>query len=234
MRIKTFIFGLIVVVMLFGACATQSIPQEPAETPTLSQPSPSTIPAQTAPLPSAEEILPQPIMTDNSIEICLNSRYSDHSLTGNASNQQIANILWAAGKAPVTGSYLDIYVATPTGEYSYNPGTHSLSGHSDQRVTGGAFVINCKSDLAFDTGIAYMLATLSSVSMWKSSESAVASCPKQTSLYFGVQEVRGLTSELVAHSSVMQGDSGWMPDPLTNGQNKLEEVLADLKYISAI
>ena len=221
MRIKTFIFGLGAIVMLAGACATQPTPQEPAETPTPSQPSPST-----------EEPLSEPIITANSVELCLNSRYSEHSLTGTASNQQIANILWAAGKAPVTGAYRDIYVATPTGEYSYNPGTHSLSRHSDQLVTDGAFVINCESDLAFDTGVAYMLATLSSVSLWKSSESAVASCPKRTSLYFGVQEVRGLTSELVAHSSALQGDPEWLPDPSTDGQNKLEEVLADLKYVS--
>jgi hypothetical protein len=221
MRIKTFIFGLGAVVMLAGACATPPIPQEPAETPTPSQPSPST-----------EEPLSEPIITANSVELCLNSRYSEHSLTGTASNQQIANILWAAGKAPVTGTYRDIYVATPTGEYSYNPGTHSLSRHSDQRVTDGAFVINCESGLAFDTGVAYMLATLSSVSLWKSSESAVASCPKRTSLYFGIQEVRGLTSELVAHSSALQGDPEWLPDPSTDGQNKLEEVLADLKYVS--
>ena len=221
MRIKTFIFGLGAVVMLAGACATPPIPQEPAETPTPSQPSPST-----------EEPLSEPIITANSVELCLNSRYSEHSLTGTASNQQIANILWAAGKAPVTGTYRDIYVATPTGEYSYNPGTHSLSRHSDQRVTDGAFVINCESDLAFDTGTAYMLATLSSVSLWKSSESAVASCPKRTSLYFGVQDVRGLTSELVAHSSAPQGDPEWLPDPSTDGQNKLEEVLADLKYVN--
>ena len=171
-------------------------------------------------------------MTANSVELCLNSRYSEHSLSGTAGNQQIANILWAAGKAPVTGAYRDIYVATPNGEYAYNPGTHSLGRHSDERVTGGALIINCDSDLAFDTGITYMLATLSSVSLWKSSESAVASCPKQTSLYFGVQEVRGLTSELVAHSSAPQGDPEWLPDPSTDGQNKIEEVLADLKYVT--
>lgn len=217
--------------MLAGACATPSMPKEPTETPTPSQPSPSTVPTQTVPPLSGEEQLPKPIITNNSVELCLNSRYSEHSLTGTASNRQMANILWAAGKAPVTGSYRHIYVATPTEEYSYNPGTHSLSRHSDQRVTGGAFVINCESDFAFDTGIAYMLATLSSVSLWKSSESAVASCPKRTSLYFGVQGVRGLTTELVAHSSA-QGSLGWLPDPSTNGQNKLEEILADLKYVT--
>jgi hypothetical protein len=229
---RIYILSLVAVVMLAGACATPPLSQKPSETPTASQPSPSTVPTQTVPPLSAEETLPQPIMTGNSVELCLNSRYSEHSLTGTANNQQMANILWAAGKAPVTGSYRNIYVATPTGEYSYNPGTHSLSRHSDQRVMGGAFVINCKSDLPFDTGVTYMLANLSSVSLWKSSESAVASCPKQTSLYFGVQEVRGLTSELVAHSSAPQGDPGWLPDPSTNGKDKLDEVLANLKYVT--
>ena len=232
MKIRIFILGLVAVVMLASACATPPTARPPAETPTPPQPSPVTGPTQTVPPPSGEEPLPEPIITSNSVELCLNSRYSEHNLTGTASSQQMANILWAAGKAPVTGSYRNIYVATPTGEYSYNPSTHSLSRHSDQRVTGGAFVINCESNLAFNTGVAYMLATLASVSLWKSSESGVASCPKQTSLYFGVQEVRGLTSELVVHSSVPQGDPGWLPDPSTNGQNKLEEVLADLKYVS--
>jgi hypothetical protein len=95
-----------------------------------------------------------------------------------------------------------------------------------------AFVINGDSNLIFDTGVAYQLAILSSVSLGKSSESAVANCPVTTSLQFGVQEVRQLTSKLVAHSSVPQGDPGWLPDPSTNGQNKLEEVLDNLKYIS--
>ena len=209
MRIKILLSGLIAVVMLAGSC-TATLP----------------------PPPPVEEPLPEPIVTINSVELCLNSRYSEHSLTGTASDQQMSNILWAAGRAPVTGSYRHIYVATPAGDYSYNPSAHSLSRHSDQHVTGGAFMINCESDIAFDTGVAYMLATLSSVSLWKSSESAVASCPKQTSLYFGVQDVRGLNSEVVAHSSVSQGDPRWLPDPSTNGQNRLEEVLANLKYVS--
>jgi hypothetical protein len=93
-----------------------------------------------------------------------------------------------------------------------------------------AFVINCKSDLSFDTGVAYQLAILSSVSLCKSSEPAVTNCPVITSLHFGVQKARELTPELAAHSSVPQGDPGWLPDPSTNGQNKLEEVLANLMY----
>ena len=59
--------------------------------------------------------LPEPIVTENSVEICLNSRYSQHSLTGTATEQQISNVVWAAGKAPFTGTHRDIYIATPTG-----------------------------------------------------------------------------------------------------------------------
>jgi hypothetical protein len=228
---------------LAGACASKPAQPAPAETPVPSQSLPAIIPNQTVVPDSSREPLPEPIVAGNSVELCLNSRYSEHSLTGTANNQQMANILWAAGKAPVTGTYRNIYVATPTGEYLYDPGTHSLSRYSDQSVTNyrnffsrtldsSAFVINGDSNLVFDTGVAYQLAILSSVSLGKSGEPAVANCPVGTSLQFGVQEVSELSSELVARSSVPQVDPGWLPDPSTNGQNKLEEVLANLKYVS--
>ena len=227
--------------LLAGACATSPVQRPSANTPVPPQSS-TAAPNQTVPAGSPGEPLPAPIITSNSVEICLNSRYSEHNLTGTADNQQIGNVLWAAGKAPVTGTYRYIYVATPKGEYTYDPGTHSLSQHSDQKATdyknffsssnSRAFVINGDSNLTFDTGVAYQLATLSSVSLWKSSEPAVASCPVMTSLQFGVQEVRGLTPELVAHSSVPQGDPGWLPDPSTNGQDKIEDVMTNLKYVS--
>jgi hypothetical protein len=239
---KTLLVSLVVVMLLAGACTTSTVQPPAAETPITSQPSPATIPNKTVPPTSAQNRLPEPIITSNSVELCLNSRYSSHSLTGTASNQQMANILWAAGKAPVTGTHRNLYIATPTGEYLYEPGTHSLSRHSDQKVTDyknnfaqvdeRAFVINGDSNLVFDTGVAYQLAILSSVSLGKSGESAVANCPVMTTLHFGVQEVKQLTSELVAHSSVPQGDPRWLPDPSTNGQNKVEEVLANLKYVN--
>lgn len=163
----------------------------------------------------------------------MNSRYSDHSLTGTASHQQLSNVLWAAGRAPITGTYRDIYVATLTAKYLYDPSTHSLSWHSDDVAALGAFVISYERELAFDAGVSYMPALLASVSLWESTETPVASCPKGTALYFGVQEVVGLTSELVAHSSVPEGEPGWLPDPSTTGDNNLEEVLASLKYTSS-
>ena len=182
--------------------------------------------------------LPSPIVTDNSVEICMNSRYSLHGLSGTATDQQISNIVWAAGRAPVTGTYRNIYVITPSGTYLYDPNGHSLSWYSSEVVSGAAFAIRYERELDFDAGVSFMPALLASVSLWDSNESPVASCPKglgylTTRLFFGVQAVRGLISTLVAHSSVPEGQPGWLPDPCTTGDNKLEEVLANLKYASS-
>jgi hypothetical protein len=183
--------------------------------------------------------LPPPIVTGNSVEICLNSRYSQHSLSRTAASiQQLSNILWAAGKAPFTGSYRNIYVVAPGGTYLYDPNGHSLSWHSNEATNDGAFAIRYDSELDFDSGLSFMPALLASVSLWKSSESPVESCPKglglpKTRLFFGVKAVKGLTSQLVVHSSVPQGQPGWLPDPCTAGGDSLEEVLANLNYVSS-
>lgn len=182
--------------------------------------------------------LPPPLITRNSVEVCLNSRYSQHSLVGTANTQQISNVLWAAGRIPFTGTYRDIYVATPTDTYLYDPNSHSLNWYSNDVTDDGAFAIIYESGLDFDTGISFMPALLASVSLWQSSESPVASCPKgigytKARLIFGVQSVRGLTDELAVHSSVPEGEPGWLPDPRTTSDNSLEEVLANLNYVSS-
>ena len=122
--------------------------------------------------------LPSPIVTENSVEICLNSRYSQHSLSGTAGAQQISNIVWAAGRTPITGSYRNIYVVTPTGAYLYDPNSHSLTWHSSEVKNDGAFQIRYESELDFDSGVSFMPALLASVSLCRSTESQVASCPK--------------------------------------------------------
>jgi len=180
--------------------------------------------------------LPPPIITNNSVELCLNSRYSQHSLSGIANNQQISNIVWAAGRVPITGSYRDIYIATPTATFLYDPNSHSLSWHSDDVTDDGAFQIIYESELDFDTGVSFMPALLASVSLWNSTESPVASCPKgigypKARLIFGVQSVAGLTTELAVHSSLPEDEPGWLPDPCTVGDNSLEELLANLGYV---
>lgn len=182
--------------------------------------------------------LPLPIITENSVEICLNSRYSEHSLRGTATDQQISNIVWAAGRVPFTGTHRDIYVLTPEATYLYDPNDHSLSWYSNEARDDGAFAIRYESQLDFDTGVSFMPALLASVSLWNSTESPVASCPKgigypKARLIFGAQSVRGLKTELAVHSSVPEGETGWLPDPCTAGDNSLEEVLADLNYVSS-
>jgi hypothetical protein len=212
---------LIIITILFGGCVSPSAPgpTEPASTPS-------------TPGTESKISLPEPILTKKSVEICLNSRYSYHNPTGTASDQQLSNVLWAAGKVPVTGSFRDIYVATPSATYLYDPGSNSLSWYSNDVADRGAFVLSFERELDFDAGLSYMPAILASISLWGSTESSISSCPMRTNLYFGVQDVRGLTSELVAHSSVPEGNDGWLPDPKTTGDDAIETVLANLKYTS--
>ena len=210
---------LLSVSFIFVSCITPSAP-------------PPTGPEPAPPAPGAETkiSLPEPIMTGQSVEICLNSRYSDHDPVGTATDQQISNVLWAAGKAPVTGTFRNIYVATPNGTYLYNPDDNSLSPYSEDTADRGAFVMSYERELAFDAGLTYMPAILASVSLWGSPGVSVSNCPMRSKLYFGVDEVRGLTSEVVAHSSLPETDEGWLPDPRTTGDDKIETVLANLKY----
>jgi nitroreductase len=183
--------------------------------------------------------LPPAIVTKNSVETCLNSRYSQHSLSKTpATAQQIGNILWAAGRAPTAGTYRNIYVATPSGTYLYDPAGHALSRYSNEVVSDGGFAIIYDAQLEFDAGVMFMPAILASVSLGRSTESAVASCPKgigypRTRLFFGVQAASGLTTQLAAHCSVPQGQPGWLPDPAMAADDSLEEVLAHLKYANS-
>ena len=219
MKIALLTSLIVIVTILFSSCIKPLAPG-----PTELAPTPST------PGTESKISLLEPIPTGKSVELCLNSRYSEHNPTGTASDQQLSNILWAAGKAPVTGSFRKIYVATPTATYLYDPSHDSLSWYSNDVADRGAFVINYEKELNFDAGLSYMPAILASVSLWGSTEPSVSSCPMRSKLYFGVQDVRGLTSELVAHSSVPEGEDGWLPDPKTTGDDTLEAVLANLKY----
>jgi len=168
-----------------------------------------------------------PIVTGNSTELCLNSRVSRHSgLIGTATDQQISNVLWAAGRAPVAGSYRTIYLKTANCTYIYHPEDHSLEYYSDETVSN-AFRINYDREHDFDAGVSYVLALWESVSLWTGTASQVASCPQMSDLNFGIASVPGLTDELVAVSS----DSS-LPNPETDGQNSLEGVISGLRLHS--
>ncbi len=170
--------------------------------------------------------LPQPVMTGNSVELSMNSRVSYHEgYKGRASDQWLSNTLWAAGRAPFTGDHRNIYVTFPSGKYLYDPAAHSFSNRSSGSSGKAAFILDCDRERDFDVGVSYMFALLESVSMWNGTGSQLASCPKQESLYFGIMDVQGVTDELAVKSS-----DGSLPDPRTNGNNSLADVIANLKY----
>lgn len=234
MKKAILVSALVFITILFGGCVTPSAPGPTEPAPTPSSPGPTgPVPTPSTPGTESKISLPEPIRTKKSVEICLNSRYSYHNPTGTASDQQLSNVLWAAGKAPMTGAFRDIYVATPSAKYLYNPNDNSLSWYSNDVADRGAFVLSFERELDFDAGLSYMPAIMASISLWGSTESSISSCPMRSNLYFGVQDVRGLTSELVAHSSLPESDEGWLPDPKTNGDDALETVLANLKYTSS-
>jgi hypothetical protein len=168
--------------------------------------------------------LPPAIVTGNSTEICLNSRASIHSgPAGAATDQQIANVLWAAGKAPVIGGYRTIYLTTPNANYIYHPEDHSLEYYSGATVSH-AFRMNYERELDFDAGVSYTLALAASVSLWTGTQSQLASCPQQANLNFWITGVPGFTDELVAVSS----DSS-LPNPEMDRPINLEEIIAGLR-----
>lgn len=165
--------------------------------------------------------LPPPRVTGRSAALCLNSRASEHEhLLFTATAQQLSNVLWAAGRAPVTGSHRTIYVSTSAGTFVYHPEDHSLEDHSTTTVNK-AFQINYDRERDFDAGVADMFALLASVALWTGTDGQLASCPQGSELNFGIRSVKGHTEQLVAHSS-----DGSLVPPSTNGDDALEETLA--------
>ncbi len=178
----------------------------------------------------AQALLPPNFVADNSLEESLNSRTSggsDHSTSGEATNQQISNVLWATGKAPVVGSYRNVYISKKDATYLYNPADHSLTWHSDTTSGGDAFVLEYQRELNFDAGVACMFALSSSVAQWDGTVSQLRSCPKGLKVHFGIGTVPGITTNLVAISS----DSSLL-NPSTAGANKFDQVVANLRYTS--
>ena len=187
--------------------------------------------------------LPTPALAGQSVEICLNSRQSTGSLTGALSVQQLSNILWAAGKAPLLGTTRKITVAAQAGvtglenggTYSYDPITHSLARVSSTLSNQSTLKVSWEigqDGLAFDAGLIYMPSILAAVSSWGGSP-VVSAWPKQLDILFGSDSSLKLNPECVARSSVPQGQTGWLPDPSTTGTDKIGDVLANLKYTSS-
>ncbi|MEO0160808.1 MAG: FlgD immunoglobulin-like domain containing protein [candidate division WOR-3 bacterium] len=191
--------------------------------------------------------LPPPQINNFSAEIVLNSRRSYHSgYTSTLSDQILANILWAASRAPLIGTDRIIYVARSDNVYRYDPSIHDLILHlsgNHKSEANAAFEVGIASDIPEDAGTAIQYALLASISFWNTNTNQPASCPKESAttnanstwnpaltvqmvnVYGLMSSVSGITSECVAHSS-----NGSLPDPNTNGTVILENALANLKY----
>ena len=85
--------------------------------------------ATTAPTAS---LIALPGMQNNPfpVELVMNSRRSYHSgYSGDLPMQVLANVLWAATRAPMIGDTRTLYLALPTNLHRYNANTHRLEQH---------------------------------------------------------------------------------------------------------
>lgn len=191
--------------------------------------------------------LPPPQINTFSSEIVLNSRRSYHSgYTNVLSDQILANILWAASRAPLIGTNRIIYVAQTDNVYRYDPNLHDIIVHlsgNHKSESSAAFEVGVASDIAEDAGTALQYALLAAISFWTTTTNQPACIPKESArtnaqntwnpaltiqmvnVYGLMNSVSGITSQCVAHSS-----NGSLPDPNTDGTVLLENALNNLKY----
>jgi hypothetical protein len=177
----------------------------------------------------------------------LNTRKSYHSgYSGTLSDQILANLLWAASRAPLVGANRIIYVARPDNVYRYDENQHDIILHetgNQMSEANCAFEIGVASDLAEDAGAALHYAHLASISFWATTNNQPMGCPKESATTHAnsnwnpaltvqmvnchglMSSVSGITSQLVAISS-----DNSLPDPSTDGSVILENGLANLPY----
>jgi hypothetical protein len=197
-------------------------------------------------LAATRDPLPPPVVNPRSTEICMNSRISYHGgWNGTATDQMLADVLYAASRTPVTGSPLVIYAATPQNVYIYDPANHALVLHKvgNQRSDNtAAFEVGIAAQNNVDAGAAMHLAQLESIALWTGTAGQLASCPRASAttyanshwdpanpidiaISFGMRSVPGFTSDLVAISS-----DGSLPNPHTDGTIFFDDVLPGLAY----
>jgi len=190
--------------------------------------------------------LPAPVINPHSTEICMNSRLSYHAgWSGAATDQMLANVLHATAQAPVTGATRVIYVATPQNVYVYDAAGNSLvlQRAGDWRSDAStAFQVGVATDRTVDAGAAMHLSQLESIALWTGTAGQLASCPRASDttyanshwnpaqpidivISFGMRNVAGLTSTLVAISS-----DGSLPNPQTDGPVYMDTALQHLAY----
>lgn len=190
--------------------------------------------------------LPEAQKNSFTTETVLNSRRSYHSgFAGSLPDQVLANVLWAAGRAPLVGAGRTIYAGLPAAVYRYDPARHELIRHLDGNylsMSGLAFEMGIISDVTEDAGMASQFGLLAATSFWIGTSKQPAFCPSASAMNnatgrwnagtftfansFGLMgTVSGITTKNVAISS-----DGSLPNPNMSGQILLEDAVANLNY----
>ena len=196
------------------------------------------------------ESLPPPVVHGNSLEIISNSRYSSHSgFTSSLSDTVLSNVLWAMSGAPSFGSsYREVYVATPTNVYLYDPTANVLNVHlaGDHRYSANsAFEIGISVERNEEAGLAVQAGLLAGDAFWSRGNGIVTSCPMAFAAnyansnwnpdhpinmvdVFGRMTVTGLTDSCVAISS-----DSTLPKPATDRADTFELLVGGMRQDTA-
>jgi hypothetical protein len=195
------------------------------------------------------ESLPPPVVHGNSFEIISNSRYSSHSgFTSSLSDTVLSNVLWAMSRVQSFGSsYREIYVATPTNVYLYDPAAHALNMHlagNHRYSSNSAFEVGIAVERNEEAGLAVQAGLLAGDAFWSRGSGIVTSCPMAFAAnyansnwdtlhkinmvdVFGRMSVTGLTDSCVAISS-----DSTLPLPVTDGADTFELLISGLSQDS--
>jgi hypothetical protein len=194
------------------------------------------------------ESLPAPVINRNSFEILSNSRYSVHSgFTSSLSNQILSNILWAMDQVPKIGTYWEIYVATPSNVYQYDPQNNTLVVHlagNHRFSSSSAFEVGIASSRNEDCGFAIQVGQLAACAFWDSVSSNAVSCPMQFATNYAntnwnpthsikMVDVYGLASRTgLSRTCVAISSDSSLPLPSTAGSDTFEILLSNLQQDS--
>ncbi len=194
------------------------------------------------------ETLPAPVVHAHSFEILANSRYSVHSgFTSSLPTQVLSNILWAMEKVPRIGTYREIYIATPSNVYRYDPQAHALILHltgNRRSNSNAAFEIGIATDRYEEAGFAIQVGQLAACAFWDTVASNAVSCPMQSATnyannnwspnypirmvnVYGQRIATGLKDTSIAISS----DTS-LPLPRATGSDTFEILLSNLRQDS--
>ncbi len=203
-----------------------------------------------AALASLPERLPGPVIHSRSFATVSANRYSVHSgFTDSLPRQVMYNVLWAMNRVPSFGSYRQLYLATRTGVYRYEPTENAISLHKlgDLRYSpGSAFEVGICCERHEEAGMLTQAALLAGTAFNDSGGPGVASCPMKWAadnanecwdpvypvrmvVVFGQAELKAPAASL----NLISSDTS-LPQPQITGDDSFEIVLMGLSQDSAL